>query len=171
MADEIKVGMRCEVQGNRGIVKFHGTTAFAAGVWVGVELEEPVGKNDGSVKDQRYFTTQPNHGIFVRPSAVALIKEEPKVVPPPEEPVPAPTPVEAATPAPSRTAPPAATPAPEVPEAAAAVVPQTPLKAPAGALPPRDGSMRLLTRDCRGACRALDDGIARAAHDPAEKVR
>lgn len=51
-----------------GIVRFHGRTGFAPGVWVGVELEEPVGKNDGSVDGKRYFDCVFGHGIFVRES-------------------------------------------------------------------------------------------------------
>ena len=55
-----------------GVIRFIGLTAFAAGVWIGVELFESngVGKNDGSVLGQRYFECRPNHGIFVREDAV-----------------------------------------------------------------------------------------------------
>ena len=37
-------------------MRFLGTTDFAEGDWVGVELEEAHGKNDGVVQDRRYFT-------------------------------------------------------------------------------------------------------------------
>ncbi|XP_014668068.1 PREDICTED: kinesin-like protein KIF13A [Priapulus caudatus] len=49
-----------------GVIKFVGTTEFAAGNWVGVELDKPAGKNDGSVKGVRYFSSKPLHGMFVR---------------------------------------------------------------------------------------------------------
>lgn len=48
-------------------VKFVGETAFAAGVWVGVALHNPVGKNDGRVDGMRYFDCQPECGLFLRP--------------------------------------------------------------------------------------------------------
>jgi len=52
-----------------GTVKFLGPTEFAAGDWLGIELDEQAGKNDGSVKGKRYFESKPEHGIFVRPTA------------------------------------------------------------------------------------------------------
>jgi len=32
--------------------------------------DQPVGKNDGSIDGQRYFTCEPNHGAFVNPKCV-----------------------------------------------------------------------------------------------------
>jgi hypothetical protein len=43
---------------------------FAPGMWVGIELAQAAGKNDGTVKDVRYFTCAPMHGVFVRPGMV-----------------------------------------------------------------------------------------------------
>lgn len=57
-----------------GVVRYAGTTAFADGVWVGIELESPDGKNDGSVRGQRYFACRPMHGMFVKPHTVTLIE-------------------------------------------------------------------------------------------------
>lgn len=42
------------------------------GHWVGVEYDEPVGKNDGSMNRRRYFTAQPGYGGMVRPANVAV---------------------------------------------------------------------------------------------------
>jgi len=43
---------RCEVRqpkagARRGEVKFVGKTFFQSGIWVGIQYDEPVGKNDG----------------------------------------------------------------------------------------------------------------------------
>lgn len=67
------VGAVVEVPAGRGIVRFSGATEFAVGKWIGIELSEPKGKNDGSVKDVEYFKCPMLHGVFVRPSQVKII--------------------------------------------------------------------------------------------------
>jgi dynactin complex subunit len=52
---------------------FVGTTDFGAGNWVGVKFDAPLGKNNGTVKDRTYFICEPNHGSFVRPSAISIV--------------------------------------------------------------------------------------------------
>lgn len=67
----ISVGQRCEVEGGRrGVVQYVGETAFAKGIWIGVQYDEPVGKNDGSVNGKRYFTCAAKYGGFVMPNRV-----------------------------------------------------------------------------------------------------
>ncbi|KAJ7422247.1 dynactin subunit 1-like isoform X3 [Pitangus sulphuratus] len=68
----LKVGSRVEVigKGHRGTVAYVGATLFATGKWVGVILDEPRGKNDGTVQGRKYFTCEENHGIFVRQSQI-----------------------------------------------------------------------------------------------------
>merc|ERR1739847_247661 len=67
----ISVDSRCQTQVPKapkrlGQVKFVGKTKFAEGYWAGIEYDEPVGKNDGSVKSDRYFTCKNKYGGFVK---------------------------------------------------------------------------------------------------------
>ncbi|XP_047458820.1 dynactin subunit 1-like isoform X2 [Mugil cephalus] len=72
-----KIGSIVEVtgKGQRGTVAYIGATLFASGKWVGVILDEPKGKNDGTVQGKRYFTCDENHGIFVRQSQIQVVDE------------------------------------------------------------------------------------------------
>ena len=40
--------------------------------WIGIVLDEPTGKNDGSIKDERYFQCEENRGVFVRADRVNI---------------------------------------------------------------------------------------------------
>ncbi|XP_066450989.1 kinesin-like protein KIF13B isoform X2 [Eleutherodactylus coqui] len=53
-----------------GIVRYVGPADFQEGMWVGVELELPAGKNDGSVGGKHYFKCNPGYGVLVRPNRV-----------------------------------------------------------------------------------------------------
>eukprot|EP01064_Diplonema_japonicum_P010144 TRINITY_DN17493_c0_g1_i1.p1 TRINITY_DN17493_c0_g1~~TRINITY_DN17493_c0_g1_i1.p1 ORF type:complete len:1180 (+),score=256.78 TRINITY_DN17493_c0_g1_i1:41-3580(+) len=65
-----------------GIARFVGSTYFAPGKWVGVELDSPDGKNDGTVQERRYFSCEKNHGIFVKiESCTAVTKAPPPQTP------------------------------------------------------------------------------------------
>lgn len=45
------IGDRVLVAGGKlGTVRYLGTADFAQGLWAGVELDQPYGKNDGSVQ-------------------------------------------------------------------------------------------------------------------------
>lgn len=51
------VGSRVEVTGKdvQGTVAFIGPTSFSQGKWVGIILDEPKGKNNGTIKGKQYF--------------------------------------------------------------------------------------------------------------------
>lgn len=54
---QLKIGQRVEVIGKdvQGVIAFYGLTSFATGKWIGLKLDEPKGKNNGSVKGHVYF--------------------------------------------------------------------------------------------------------------------
>ncbi|KAF2633523.1 hypothetical protein BU25DRAFT_380985 [Macroventuria anomochaeta] len=64
-----RVRLLPESDARRGIVGYTGLVPEIPGIgaWVGVTLDEPTGKNDGSVKGKRYFECGNNCGVFVRP--------------------------------------------------------------------------------------------------------
>ncbi|GAB1609837.1 tubulin-folding cofactor B-like [Argonauta hians] len=77
LAESFKVGDRCQVEVKNqpqrtGTIKYVGLVEFQTGYWVGIQYDEPVGKNDGSVKGKQYFQCLMKYGGFVRPSSVKV---------------------------------------------------------------------------------------------------
>ena len=89
----VEVGKRCRVgndDGRRGTVKYVGEIEGLGGerekgcVWVGVELDEPVGRNGGSVQVEvegrgkemkKLWEGKPKFGVFARPEKVEVGEE------------------------------------------------------------------------------------------------
>ncbi|CAN8103800.1 unnamed protein product [Discula destructiva] len=77
---DIEVGKRCRIGGQdnrRGVVMYVGDVKDipnGSGAWVGVHLDEPVGKNDGSINSTRYWgePSDMKHGVLVRPERVDI---------------------------------------------------------------------------------------------------
>uniref|UniRef100_A0A1I7UCN0 Dynactin subunit 1 n=1 Tax=Caenorhabditis tropicalis TaxID=1561998 RepID=A0A1I7UCN0_9PELO len=67
-----ELGTRVKTSSGNGKVVFCGQTKFAEGDWVGVILDNPTGKNNGTVQGVQYFQCEPNYGVFVKASAVEL---------------------------------------------------------------------------------------------------
>ncbi|XP_018341862.1 PREDICTED: dynactin subunit 1 isoform X1 [Trachymyrmex septentrionalis] len=72
-----KIGQRVEVPVKecQGVIAYIGYPTFASGKWIGVILDEPKGKNNGSVKGQMYFKCAENHGMFARQTQLILLDE------------------------------------------------------------------------------------------------
>lgn len=78
MSGDISPGAVIELtDGRQATVRFLGSTHFATGEWIGLELNEATGKNDGSVQGERYFDCEPGYGMFVRPSVVGRVIPNP----------------------------------------------------------------------------------------------
>lgn len=78
-AHGMKVGDRCRViniEGERrGLIKFLGKIDLldnGDNIWVGIEFDEPVGKNNGSINGVVFFTAKNKHGSFVKPKHVEV---------------------------------------------------------------------------------------------------
>ena len=72
-----RVGSLVSIQANGdhglGVVRFMGTTAFMPGLWFGLELDHPRGKNNGSINGEAYFECKSLHGLFVRRSGIKRV--------------------------------------------------------------------------------------------------
>ncbi|XP_069092302.1 CAP-Gly domain-containing linker protein 4 isoform X2 [Pleurodeles waltl] len=67
----LNLGDRVVIAGQKvGTLRFCGTTEFASGQWAGIEMDEPEGKNNGSVGGVQYFNCAPRYGIFAPVSKI-----------------------------------------------------------------------------------------------------
>ncbi|KAL8670105.1 MAG: hypothetical protein Q9168_005332 [Polycauliona sp. 1 TL-2023] len=76
-AAEIAVGARCVLSPSttrRGTIAYVGLIPEIPGIgpWVGIRLDEPAGKNDGTVAGKKYFDCDAQYGLFVRPERVGV---------------------------------------------------------------------------------------------------
>ncbi|KAI9454911.1 dynein associated protein-domain-containing protein [Lactarius psammicola] len=74
---DFPIGATVDINLGRGVVRFCGATSFSPGKWVGIELLEPAGKNDGSVQGVSYFSCPMGYGVFVKASQVRLAQDLP----------------------------------------------------------------------------------------------
>ncbi|RLV90931.1 Cell polarity protein alp11 [Spathaspora sp. JA1] len=75
----MKIGDRCRIiniEGERrGVVKYIGKIDIidqGKSDWIGIEFDEPVGRNDGSINGVKIFEARNNHGSFVKPKQVEV---------------------------------------------------------------------------------------------------
>ena len=76
----LRVGDRVRYKGRAATVRFLGATLWCTEerAWVGIELDERVGKHDGIVDGTRYFQTAPEHAIFARCAQLSAIGVSPE---------------------------------------------------------------------------------------------
>lgn len=65
--------MAVQISGDRrGTVRYVGPLGTKPGVFVGIELDEPLGRNNGSFEGKKLFECEENHGVFIRPKEVEV---------------------------------------------------------------------------------------------------
>ncbi|KAH8717136.1 dynein associated protein-domain-containing protein [Phaeosphaeriaceae sp. PMI808] len=84
---QFKIGQTVETSAHQqGTVKYVGPIHVAEGDWLGIDLQSPIGKNDGSVRGERYFTCPPLHGLFIKESNILRVVAQaaPRAAPAPK---------------------------------------------------------------------------------------
>eukprot|EP01147_Barroeca_monosierra_P007783 gene7782-643_t len=72
----IEVGDRVSISGDRqGVVRYRGLVDFKPGRWLGIELDNPQGKHDGTVHGKAYFLCPDKHGVFVLADNAMLVSK------------------------------------------------------------------------------------------------
>ncbi|XP_045782083.1 dynactin subunit 1 isoform X2 [Maniola jurtina] len=74
----LTLGQRVIVVGKdvKGSIAYVGYPTFATGKWIGIILDEPKGKNNGTVRGHAYFRCEENYGVFVRQTQIQLLDAE-----------------------------------------------------------------------------------------------
>nr|XP_032800488.1 CAP-Gly domain-containing linker protein 3-like isoform X2 [Petromyzon marinus] len=72
----LQLGQMVALPGGLGWLRFLGPAEFASGQWVGVELLQPLGKNNGTVGGHHYFSCPAKHGVFVPVSHVSKLPSD-----------------------------------------------------------------------------------------------
>jgi len=71
--EDLMVGQRVWVDGVKpGRIAYIGSVHFDPGEMAGIHLDEPIGKNNGTVGGRMYFQCEPKRGIFSRLHKLAL---------------------------------------------------------------------------------------------------
>ena len=81
MTETLRLGQTVEtVTGQHGVVRFIGSIHVSDGTFVGLELPSASGKNDGSVRGERYFSCPPLHGLFIKETSITRVVSQPAPV-------------------------------------------------------------------------------------------
>ena len=77
LAEGFRLGQKVVV-GNAvpGVVRYIGQVHFSSGTFLGIELDEANGTNNGTLKGRTYFECPEEHGIFAPPSKVSLLEDD-----------------------------------------------------------------------------------------------
>jgi len=62
---ELQQRVRIRNESRSGILKYIGPVEFQTGIWCGIHLDTPTGKNNGTVQEKSYFDCPDNHGVFI----------------------------------------------------------------------------------------------------------
>jgi serine/threonine protein kinase len=71
------IGKRCKSGKNEGFIRFIGLHAENGEPRVGVELDAPLGKNNGTVNEEKYFECTMLHGTLCKPDRVTVLAAPP----------------------------------------------------------------------------------------------
>lgn len=64
--DKVCIGDKVMLENNlKGEVRFMGNVSGKNGVYYGIKLTEPKGKNNGCISNVRYFDCEQDYGLFV----------------------------------------------------------------------------------------------------------
>ncbi|EGG22309.1 tubulin folding cofactor B [Cavenderia fasciculata] len=78
----LKIGDKCQVKSDlrTGTIAYIGLVNDTVGYWVGLHLDLPLGKNDGTLKGKKYFDSIDKYGAFVRASNLNVNSQQPNEI-------------------------------------------------------------------------------------------